>query len=239
MILFPAIDIKDQKCVRLMQGDFNQSTVYDDNPLSVAQSFERDGASFLHIVDLNGASDDLSSNESIIKTIAQTVNIPIQVGGGIRSLSKVARLLSYGVNRVILGTMAIEDVELLGTLANKFPGQIIVSIDAKHGLIKTRGWKQSTQIKAIDLCKQLEAIGIKTIVYTDISKDGMLSGPNFEDYQMLKVNTNLNIIASGGISSLEDIKQLNEIGLYGAITGKAIYEKRFTVKEAIRCLKNV
>lgn len=238
MILFPAIDIKDQKCVRLTQGDFNQTTVYDENPLSVAQTFESEGAKFLHIVDLNGASDDLSSNEDIIKTIAKTINIPIQVGGGIRSLSKVARLLSYGVNRVIVGTMAIEDTELLKTLARKFPGQIIVSIDAKHGFIQTRGWKQATQIKAIDLCKQLEAFSIDTIVYTDISKDGMLTGPNFEDYQMLKSSTNLNIIASGGISNLNDLIKLNELGLYGAITGKAIYEKRFTVKEAIACLKN-
>lgn len=238
MILFPAIDIKDQKCVRLTQGDFNQSTVYDENPLSVAQTFENEGAKFLHIVDLNGASDDLSSNEEIIKIISKTIKIPIQVGGGIRSLSKVARLLSYGVNRVIVGTMAIEDTELLKTLANKFPGQIIVSIDAKNGFIQTRGWKQATQIKALDLCKQLEAIGIDTIVYTDISKDGMLTGPNFMDYQMLKSNSKLNIIASGGISNLNDLIKLNELGLYGAITGKAIYEKRFTVREAIACLKN-
>ncbi len=238
MILFPAIDIKDQKCVRLTQGDFNQSTVYDENPLSVAQTFENEGAKFLHIVDLNGASDDLSSNEDIIKIIVKTIKIPIQVGGGIRSLSKVARLLSYGVNRVIVGTMAIEDTELLKTLANKFPGQIIVSIDAKNGFIQTRGWKQATQIKALDQCKQLEAIGIDTIVYTDISKDGMLSGPNFIDYQVLQSNSKLNIIASGGISNLNDLIKLKELGLYGAITGKAIYEKRFTVREAIACLKN-
>lgn len=237
MIVFPAIDLKDQKCVRLLQGQYDQMTVYSDNPLDVALTFEKQGASYIHIVDLDGAGDYQKSNEMIIKTIAQTLNIPIQVGGGIRTLEKVDRLLSYGVKRVIIGTVAIENISLLKDMIKKYPNQIIVSIDAKDRMIATRGWKHVTKIDALSFCKTLEAIGIQTIVYTDIAKDGMLEGPNYDDYLDLSLNTNLEIIASGGISSIADLIQLKKQNLYGAITGKALYENKFDLKDAIICLQ--
>ncbi|MFU8792634.1 MAG: 1-(5-phosphoribosyl)-5-[(5-phosphoribosylamino)methylideneamino]imidazole-4-carboxamide isomerase [Acholeplasmataceae bacterium] len=237
MILLPAIDLKDQKCVRLLQGQYDQMTIYSDTPLEVAKSFEMLGASYVHIVDLDGAGDYEGSNESVIQSIAETLKIPIQVGGGIRTLEKVDRLLSYGVSRVIIGTIAIENIELLKRMVDKYPNQVIVSIDAKDGWIATRGWKTMTQIKALDFCQVLEDIGIKTIVYTDIAKDGMLEGPNYKDYEQLSKKTNLDIIASGGISSIDDLLKLKKQNLYGAITGKALYENKFDLKDAIRCLQ--
>lgn len=237
MILFPAIDLKDQKCVRLLQGQFNQMTVYSENPLEVAQNFEHQGAKYLHVVDLNGAGDDEKINEDMIKSIVEGVRIPVQVGGGIRSLEKVDRLLGYGVARVIIGTIAIENTELLKQMIEKYPKQIIVSIDAKDGYIATRGWTVLTDILALDYCHLLETLGIDTIVYTDIAKDGMLEGPNYKDYERLSLHTNLNIIASGGISCIEDLIKLNKLGLYGTITGKALYEKKFELKDALLCLQ--
>jgi phosphoribosylformimino-5-aminoimidazole carboxamide ribotide isomerase len=238
MILFPAIDLKNNKCVRLIQGDFNQKKVYDIKPSEVAKRFETDGVAYLHVVDLD-ATQDINKNQlDTIKTIRSSINIPIQVGGGVRTLERAKSLLDIGINRVIIGTSAIENFDFLTELSRFYPNQVIVSIDAKNGLVATKGWTEVTQVKAIDLCKKLELIGIKTIVYTDIAKDGMLMGPNFNDYEMLKKNTSLDIIASGGIASLSDLERLNRIGLYGAIIGKAIYENQFTLKEALACLQN-
>lgn len=237
MILFPAIDLKDQHCVRLSQGLFNQTQIYSNNPLEIAQSFAREGAEFLHVVDLNGANDDQQTNETIICELAKQLPIPIQVGGGIRTLEKAATLLNAGVNRIILGTIAIENLDLLKKLVQIYPKRIVVSIDAKQGMVATRAWKTTTTVSAIDLCRKLEEIGIDTIVYTDIEKDGMLAGPNFQMYEDLSLNTKLNIIASGGVSTKDDLIKLNQIGLYGAIIGKALYEKKLTLKEAIACLK--
>jgi len=239
MILFPAIDLKDGQCVRLVQGDFDRSTIYSTSPLEVAKSFENDGAQYLHIIDLNGAETEDLVNFETIKTIIKNISIPIQVGGGIRTLEKAERLLKAGVSRIIIGTQAIEDFDFLKSLVDLYKDQVIVSIDANHQKVATRGWKYQTEIHALDLCKKLESIGIQTIVYTDIAKDGMMQGPNFKDYAELSLNTKLQIIASGGVSSLNDVLKLNEIGLYGAIIGKAIYEKKIQLKEAIQCLQNV
>ncbi|MDR4969476.1 MAG: 1-(5-phosphoribosyl)-5-[(5-phosphoribosylamino)methylideneamino]imidazole-4-carboxamide isomerase [Acholeplasmataceae bacterium] len=237
MILFPAIDIKNKQCVRLKQGKFDDVTVYESNPVIVAKKFEALGAQYLHIIDLDGAQSGENSNIDVIKEIVNQVNIPVQVGGGIRSINRVETLLSIGVTRVIIGTMAIENLDLLKRLVDKYAEKIVVSLDAKDGFITTEGWQTTTKVKTLSLCKKLEKIGVKTIVYTDIAKDGMLIGPNFEDYITLKNNTSLNIIASGGVSSLEDLKDLSKINLYGVISGKAIYEKRFTVEEALACLQ--
>ncbi|MFH5881714.1 1-(5-phosphoribosyl)-5-[(5-phosphoribosylamino)methylideneamino]imidazole-4-carboxamide isomerase [Liberiplasma polymorphum] len=237
MILFPAIDIKNKQCVRLKQGKFDDVTVYESNPVIVAKKFETLGAQYLHIIDLDGAQSGENSNIDVIKEIVNQVNIPVQVGGGIRSINRVETLLSIGVTRVIIGTMAIENLDLLKRLVDKYAEKIVVSLDAKDGFITTEGWQTTTKVKTLSLCKKLETIGVKTIVYTDIAKDGMLIGPNFEDYITLKNNTSLNIIASGGVSSLEDLKDLSKINLYGVISGKAIYEKRFTVEEALACLQ--
>ncbi len=238
MIIFPAIDLKDGKCVRLTQGRFDESIIYSSNPVEVAKSFENDGAKYLHIIDLNGAESNDNKNLDTIKEIIKNISIPIQVGGGIRSVEKATKILDAGVSRIIIGTSAIEDFDMLKVLVEKYSEKVIVSIDANHQKVATRGWSTQTEVNAIDLSKKLEKIGIKTIVYTDISKDGMMQGPNFLDYLELSKKTNLNIIASGGVSSFNDVLKLNEIGLYGAIIGKAIYESKINLKEVISCLQN-
>ncbi|MGI5997710.1 MAG: 1-(5-phosphoribosyl)-5-[(5-phosphoribosylamino)methylideneamino]imidazole-4-carboxamide isomerase [Lutispora sp.] len=237
MIIFPAIDMKDNKCVRLTQGDFEKVKVYSDNPVDMAVEWEKKGAEFLHLVDLDGAKSEVFINKKTIEEIVDTVNIPVQVGGGIRSEERVEELLSLGVNRVIVGTMAIENKELLKKLVSKYKERILVSIDAKDGKVATRGWKVISNVDSLELCKELEAIGIKTIVYTDIAKDGMLEGPNFQIYQTLIKETGLNIIASGGISSMDDIKQLYSMNIYGGIIGKAFYDNKLDFGEVIKCIK--
>lgn len=238
MILFPAIDIKNKQCVRLIQGDFNQMTIYHKDPVEVAKAFESEGATFLHIIDLDGAKQGEQINLEVITTIAKTLSIPIQVGGGIRTIDSAKSLLDVGVSRVIIGSMAIDAFDVLESLVQKYPNQVIVSIDAKQRKVATQGWQHQTLIPVEQLIKKLESIGIDTIVYTDIDKDGMLQGPNLEDYKFLSSITHMNIIASGGVTTLQDIKSLNDIGLYGAIIGKSIYEGKITVKEALSCLQN-
>lgn len=237
MILLPAIDLLDQQCVRLSQGIFTDKKVYFNDPLEVAKSFKNAGATMLHIVDLNAAKGDSNDNEQVIQRIINHIDIPIQVGGGIRSLEKAERLLNFGVSRVIVGTLAIENKALLKEMIERFPKRIVVSLDASQGFIAIKGWKEITKISALELCKELASYGIETIVYTDISKDGMMQGPNFNDYIQLSQETSIQIIASGGVSSLDDLIKLNEIGLYGAIIGKAIYENKIDLKGAIQCLQ--
>lgn len=238
MILFPAIDIKNKQCVRLIKGDFNQMTIYSNEPVEVAKAFELEGAFFLHVIDLDGAKQGEQINLDVITTIAKTLSIPIQVGGGIRSIKSATSLLEAGVNRVIIGSLAIDDFDMLVHLVQRYPKQVIVSIDAKQRKVATQGWQHQTSISVETLIKKLESIGIDTIVYTDIDKDGMLQGPNIEDYKYLSNITKMNIIASGGVTTLEDIKKLNDIGLYGAIIGKTIYEGKITMKEALLCLQS-
>ncbi|NMB27883.1 MAG: 1-(5-phosphoribosyl)-5-[(5-phosphoribosylamino)methylideneamino]imidazole-4-carboxamide isomerase [Tissierellia bacterium] len=238
MIILPAIDIKDNKCVRLSQGDFNKMKIYSLDPLEMALKWQNEGATYLHLVDLDGSKDENLVNQKSIEDIIKGVNIPVQIGGGIRSERKVKRLLELGASRVILGTIAVENIELLDRLISIYGNdKIVVSIDAKNGKVATRGWRVISEIDSLVLCKRLEEIGVKTIVYTDISKDGMLEGPNFSIYKKLKKKTNLNIIASGGISFMEDIRILKEMDLYGAIIGKAFYDNLLTFKEVMKCLK--
>ena len=238
MIILPAIDIKDNKCVRLTQGDFNKVTVYSENPLDMALKWEKEGAEYLHLVDLDGARSEAFINKKSIEKIVKHINIPVQIGGGIRNEEKVGELLDLGVNRVILGTAAVENMELLEKLLTIYGDEkIVVSIDAKDGKVATRGWEIVSQLDSLELCKKLEDIGIKTIVYTDISKDGMLEGPNFTIYKKLMDETNLDIIASGGVTFLEDIIKLNYMDIYGTIIGKAFYDKKLIFKEVIECLK--
>lgn len=224
MILFPAIDILGGKCVRLTQGDYNKETIYHEQPVEVAKDWENKGAEFIHIVDLNGAKTGKSINQEVIAEIAQSTSIPIQVGGGIRSLDIIDYYLQAGVNRVIIGTAAIHDKEFLTEATNRFKEKVAVSIDARNGYVATDGWTKDSSVKAIDLVKQLEEIGVQTIVYTDIFKDGMLQGPNFEELQFIDEATKIDVIASGGVTTKEDIKQLSDLKLYGAIIGKALYD---------------
>lgn len=233
MIIFPAIDIKDNKCVRLLQGDFDKVNIYGDDPSAMAKKWENKGSQFIHIVSLNGARGEGNVNDKSIKKILQTVNIPIQIGGGIRDKKRVKELLDLGVERVIVGSMAVKDKKLLKELVEKYKEKIVVSIDAKNGKVAIEGWEEISAIDSVELCKELEEIGVKTIVYTDISKDGMMIGPNFDIYEKLSKETNLDIIASGGVTTIEDIKKLKSMNLYGAIIGKALYENKIELKEVL------
>lgn len=235
MIIYPAIDIKNGNCVRLEKGDFNTEVIFDSNPVSVAKSYEKDGATWLHVIDLDGAQTGNNKNISVIKDIVETTSLQVQVGGGIRSVETIRQLLSIGVKRVILGTMALEQMDQLASLTTQFPNQIIVSVDSLFGTVTYHGWQTKSSIETLDFCLQLYQMGIRTVVYTDISKDGMMSGPNFEDYQMLKSKTKLEVIASGGVSSLSDIMALQEYGVDGAIIGKALYINALSLKEVLSC----
>ncbi|QKE72947.1 1-(5-phosphoribosyl)-5-[(5-phosphoribosylamino)methylideneamino]imidazole-4-carboxamide isomerase [Arthrobacter citreus] len=237
MILYPAIDLKDGNCVRLEQGDFNKKVIYQNSPLEVALDFDKSGAKVLHIVDLDGARTGERKNASIIKGIVQNTKLKIQIGGGIRSLESISFWLELGVERVILGTAAIKDRQLLEQAISTYGNRIIVGVDAKNSYVAINGWEESTNQDSFEFCKQLELLGVKTVVYTDISKDGMLSGPNIEAYKRLAEETNLNIIASGGVSTLNDLETLSQLNIYGAISGKALYEGKFTVEEALKCLQ--
>jgi len=237
MIIFPALDIKDNRCVRLSQGDFKRVKTYSHHPLEIALNWQDQGAKFIHIVDLDGAKDGVLTNRKSIENIVSEISIPIQIGGGIRNEEMVRTLLEIGVNRVILGTLAIEDRKLLERLISKYHKRIVVSIDAKDGKVATRGWEVVSKIDSIVLCKDLEKMGLDTIVYTDILRDGMLRGPNLEVYEQIIKDTNLNLIASGGITTLDDIHRLKVMKVYGAIIGKALYEEKLTLKEVMACLQ--
>ncbi|PGS56805.1 1-(5-phosphoribosyl)-5-[(5-phosphoribosylamino)methylideneamino]imidazole-4-carboxamide isomerase [Bacillus sp. AFS041924] len=237
MNLYPAIDLKDGNCVRLEQGNFNKKVVYKSSPLEMALDFEKAGAKVLHIVDLDGARTGERKNAPIISEIVQNTKLNIQLGGGIRSLESISFWLELGVERVILGTAAINDRQLLEQAILTYGDRIIVGVDAKNSYVAINGWEESTNQDSFEFCKQLELLGVKTVVYTDIAKDGMLSGPNIEAYKRLAEETNLNIIASGGVSSINDLLSLRWLNLYGAISGKALYEGKFTVEEALKCLQ--
>ena len=234
MQLYPAIDLKDGKSVRLKQGEFKEITVYCDEPYKVARYFEENGASFIHLVDLDGALEGHSVNEETIKKIVSSVNIPCELGGGIRTMEDIERVLSYGINRVIIGTKAVKDPSFVEEAVKRFGAdRIVVGVDAKNGMVAIEGWEKVSDKSALSMCLSMKEMGVKNIVYTDISKDGMLMGPNVAMTQELTDKTGMNIIASGGVSSMEDLRNLNAAGIKGAIIGKAIYENRVNVKEAV------
>ena len=235
MQLYPAIDMKNGQCVRLRQGAFKDITIYSDAPEKVAAHWQEKGASFLHLVDLDGALAGYSVNEEVIRRIADTVSIPIEIGGGIRSKEAVERMLDLGVRRVIIGTKAAEHPEFLRDMVRTFGEEAIVAgVDAKDGMVAVEGWEKVSSLTASDLCLTMKEYGVRHIVYTDISRDGMLSGPNVEATRKLTEETGLDIIASGGVSCMEDLKCLHEAGIRGAIIGKALYENRIDPAEAVR-----
>lgn len=233
MIIFPAIDLRGGKCVRLIQGDFDKETVYSDDPRATALKWQSMGAKFLHVVDLDGARAGEPQNITTIKNILDAVKIPIEVGGGIRTLDDVEKLLALGVRRVILGSVAVENISLVEDAAKKFGDKIVVGIDARGGFVATHGWEKSSAVKAEELAKKIVAAGVKTIIYTDIAKDGMLSGVNAENFAELAKNSGAEIIASGGVKSLEDIRALKAAKIAGVIVGKAIYTGTLDLKVAI------
>ncbi|ARK20716.1 1-(5-phosphoribosyl)-5-[(5-phosphoribosylamino)methylideneamino]imidazole-4-carboxamide isomerase [Sporosarcina ureae] len=233
MILFPAIDIRDGKCVRLIQGDYAQEIIYNDSPTNMAQEWQSQGAEYIHVVDLDGAKTGNSANKQAIEAIAKAVNVPVQVGGGIRNMEIVDSHIANGVARVIIGTAAIQDPEFLKRAVEKHDDKIAVSIDARNGFVATDGWTETSDVKAVDLLQDLAKIGVKTVVYTDIMKDGMLQGPNFEELKIMDDASAIDIIASGGVSTEEDIKKLAASDMYGAIIGKALYEGKLSLKKLL------
>ena len=234
MQLYPAIDIKNGQCVRLRQGLFQESHVYSNNPLKIAMSFEEQGASYIHMVDLDGALVGYSVNDEVFKSVASTVKIPVQVGGGIRTIKDIENKLNLGITRVIIGTKAVENPAFVKeAIANFGADRIVVGIDAKDGMVAIEGWERVSSMNAIELAQNMKSIGVKTIVYTDISKDGMLMGPNVEATKALSNACGLDVIASGGVSSLKDLELIQTSGVHGAIIGKALYENRVNLASAI------
>ena len=233
MRLYPGIDIKNGQCVRLRQGVFEDTTVYANEPYQVAKEFEADGAKFLHIVDLDGALRGTGANDEALKKIVENVSIPVEIGGGIRTMEDIEHRLSLGVTRVILGTKAVESPEFVKEAVEKFGAdKIVVGIDAKDGMVAIKGWETISNVDAVTLALSMKELGVTTIIYTDISKDGMLCGPNFAQTARMVEVTGMDIVASGGVSCMDDLIELEKIGVEGAILGKAIYEKRVDVKEA-------
>jgi phosphoribosylformimino-5-aminoimidazole carboxamide ribotide isomerase len=236
MLILPAIDIRRGKCVRLLQGRADQETVYGDNPLETALNWERLGAPMLHVVDLDGAFEGTPQNASLIESILLNVRVPVQVGGGIRSPGTVERYVGAGAARVVLGTIATHNISLVRELAERFPGKISVGIDAKNGLVAVNGWTKGTQIRAADLAREYVDSGIAGVIYTDVARDGMRTGPNVEAVRALAAAVPLAVIASGGVGGIEHIRALAAVGppaLEGVIVGKALYTGDLTLADAL------
>jgi phosphoribosylformimino-5-aminoimidazole carboxamide ribotide isomerase len=236
MIILPAIDMRQGKCVRLLQGRADQETVYFQDPVAVAHRWEAEGAAWLHLVDLDGAMSEGSGNRAIGKRIFAALRIPVQFGGGVRSMEDVEEILEAGAARVIVGTAAVQHPEFLAEAVQRFGERIVVGIDARDGRVATHGWNQVGSLEAVAFARALARSGVQRVVYTDISKDGMLVGPNLDATKRLSAESQLKVIASGGVASLDDLRALQGleiIGVEGAIVGKALYEQRFTLKEAI------
>lgn len=233
MIIIPAIDIINQQPVRLYQGDYNQKEVVGQSILELAKTFEAEGAPYLHLVDLDGAKEGSLINQEVIVEVAKTLSIPVEIGGGIRTMESISFYLENGIARVILGTSAMEDSAFLEAALAKYGDKIAVGIDCKDGYAYGRGWLEASELHYLDFAKQLEMKGVKTIIVTDISKDGTLSGPNVAMLKELSEHVGMDIVASGGIKDIDDIQALKELGLYATITGKAMYHKTLDLKAAI------
>ncbi|AQP75906.1 1-(5-phosphoribosyl)-5-[(5-phosphoribosylamino)methylideneamino]imidazole-4-carboxamide isomerase [Listeria monocytogenes] len=233
MQIFPAIDLKNGQCVRLFQGDFSKKTVVNEDPIAQAKAFATDGATYLHIVDLDGALEGRPINLEIIQKMKKAAKIPVQVGGGIRSMAQVDYYLESGIDRVIIGSAALTDPDFLRAAVQKYGAKIAAGIDAKNGFVATRGWLDVSQVSYLDLAKRMEKVGVETIIYTDISRDGTLTGPNLEQMANLKEHVKVNLIASGGVSSRADLEALAKLGLYGAIAGKALYNRQISMSDIV------
>ncbi len=241
MIIIPAIDLKEGRCVRLEQGLMEKDTVYSDDPAAQALAWQEQGGELLHIVDLDGAFAGVPKNRDAIEAIVTAIDIPTELGGGIRDMATIEAYLDLGVGRVILGTIAKENPAFVAEACRKFPGRIVVGIDAKDGLVAVRGWADVTEKRATELAQEMEGFGVEAIIYTDIARDGMMQGPNIEATRALAEAISIPVIASGGVSSLRDIRQLLAIedsGVAGVITGKAIYTGALDLREAVALTKN-
>jgi phosphoribosylformimino-5-aminoimidazole carboxamide ribotide isomerase len=238
--IYPAIDMRGGKCVRLLQGDYNQETVYGDSPFDMAKSFADAGAEWIHMVDLDGAKDGKRVNDRFVIEAAQKLDAKVQIGGGIRTEEDILHYLNNGVSRVIIGSVAVSNPEFAIEMIQKYGAKIAIGLDAKDGYVATHGWLDTSSVTAVELGKRLAEAGAETFIFTDIATDGMLSGPNLLAVEKLAVETGKSVIASGGVSELADLRALKELvgkGVSGAIVGKAIYEGRFSVPEALKEVK--
>ncbi len=238
MILYPAIDLKDGHAVRLVHGEMDRATVFNENPAAQALEFVRAGCEWLHLVDLNGAFAGEPVNAAAVEAVLSQTDVPTQLGGGIRNIETIERWLSKGLTRVILGTVAVENPSLVRDAARRFPGQVAVGIDARHGKVATKGWAEATDIDATDLARSFEDAGVAAIIYTDILRDGAMKGPNIEATAALANAVSIPVIASGGVSSLADLKALRDCGapLNGAISGRALYDGAINLEDALALL---
>lgn len=239
MILYPAIDLKDGKAVRLVHGDMERSTVFNDNPAAQAQEFENAGCEWIHLVDLNGAFAGEPVNASSVEAILKACKVPTQLGGGIRDMATIETWLDKGLSRVILGTVAVENPDLVREASQTFPGQVAVGIDARNGFVATKGWAEETDVRVTELAKSFEDAGVAAIIYTDILRDGAMGGPNVQATADLARAVSIPVIASGGVSSIQDLIALRDCGaeLNGAISGRALYDGAIDLKEALSVLK--
>ena len=237
MKIYPAIDIKDGKCVRLLRGSFDDVTVYGDNPAEMARKWESLGGEYIHVVDLDGALKGHGVNAESIKKICKAVNVPVQTGGGIRSISDIEAKLECGISRVIIGTKAVSDADFVKEAVKRYGDKIVIGIDAKDGMVAIEGWEKTSECRAVEFAKKMEEIGVKTIIYTDIATDGTLMGPNVDAMREMVNNTNMDIIASGGIGNIEHIKALIPTGVEGVITGRALYTGNINLCDAIKAGK--
>ncbi len=241
MNFYPAIDIKDGKFIRLKQGRLDEVTVYGDNPVEIAKKFSGAGAKWIHVVDIDGAFKGKSINQKVILDIKKSSKTKIQVGGGIRTHESASFYLNNGIDRVVLGTIALENPKIIEQLCRNYPGRIAVGIDAKKGMVATEGWSKTSTIEVGKLSKLYENIGVSCVIFTDIEKDGLMEGVSLNQLKNLLKNTKLNVIASGGVSSLDDLKKLKSLekkNLIGVISGKAIYENKFSVNKAVEILES-
>ncbi|MGD2029804.1 MAG: 1-(5-phosphoribosyl)-5-[(5-phosphoribosylamino)methylideneamino]imidazole-4-carboxamide isomerase [Desulfobacterales bacterium] len=240
MIIIPAVDIKNGKCVRLLQGRMDEETVFSDDPAAMAKRWEDEGAEIIHVIDLDGAVEKRPKNLNSIRKIIERVTVHIQVGGGIRNVKTVELLMDLGVRRVIIGTQAIRNPNFVKDACKAFPGRIVVGIDARNGYVAIEGWTKTTNKKAVELAKQFEDCGVAAINFTDIHRDGMQTGPNIDETRRLAKAVSIPVVASGGVSTIEDIKKilpLKEAGVVGVITGKALYSGSLNLKDAIEIAK--
>ena len=233
MQIWPAIDLRGGKCVRLKQGDYSRETVYGDDPASMARKFVVEGAQFLHLVDLDGAKEGTTANLDAVRAILAAVNIPCELGGGIRDESAIERLLELGLSRLVIGTRALKGPDWFRAVTKRFPGKLALGIDAKNGRVATDGWLETSDVAAVDLAREMSSLPLAAIIYTDIARDGMLEGPNLAAMAEMKAAVNVPVIASGGVTTAKDVADLTRIGMDGCIIGRALYEGTITLQEAL------
>ncbi|MFO0811888.1 MAG: 1-(5-phosphoribosyl)-5-[(5-phosphoribosylamino)methylideneamino]imidazole-4-carboxamide isomerase [Gemmatales bacterium] len=233
VIIYPAIDLRGGRCVRLRQGDYQQETIYGDDPGAMARHWVSEGAQALHLVDLDGAKAGKPSNLEALRSIRQAVNVPLQVGGGLRSETDLATIFELGIDRAILGSRACHDPAWLGLMAKRYPQRLLLGLDAKHGMVATEGWLEVSQVAALVLARQVQDLPLAGIIYTDIAKDGMMAGPNWEGLATMAAATSLLVIASGGVTTADDVRRLRTMHLAGCIIGRALYEKTIILKEVL------